>query len=264
MTLAIDHAGATRRERRSQVAQGVKWQSRSFRLFLAGLFALLASAWGGIVAFVGPTFGFSADGTGSWYWSSSHALLALVPGAVGVVVGLALMGYSMSRSRTFLGLGAIGLLAVLAGGWFAIGPLAWPVLYGTKAYFVGASPLRELAYVVGYALGPGLILAVVGGVAWGSETASGGTSVERADEYAAPTNVGAVRPMAVPERAPVADDVAPTTVAPETAREAQPIDQPAPADGSEGAAVMENEGGPAPRTAVRPEDRGLGGATMPE
>ena len=288
MTIAIDHAGTATRERRSHTAQGVKWQSRSFRLFLAGLLALLVSAWGGIVAFVGPTFGFSADGTGSWYWSLSHALLALVPGAVGVVVGLALMGYSLSRSRTFLGLGLIGLLAVLSGAWFAIGPLAWPVLYGTKAYFVTASPLRELAYIVGYALGPGLILAVVGGIAWGSETAGAGNyRVESAEEYAAPAETGAARPVAaVPAAAPAAaapasapaaapaaaPEAAPTstTATPVEPREVPQAEAPTghrvdevPAEGSAEAAARPGETAPVREEGTEPEDRGFGGATMP-
>jgi hypothetical protein len=267
MTLAIDHAGATPRERRSRAAEGVKWQSRSFRLFLAGLVALLVSAWGGIVAFVGPTFGFSADGTQSWYWSLSHALLALVPGAVGVVVGLALMGYSRSRSRTYLGLGAIGLLAVLAGGWFAIGPLAWPVLYGSRAYFVGASPLRELTYVVGYALGPGLILAVIGGVAWGSETATASGSVDGTGEYAPPSNVGAVRPVpvpSVPEAFPVAPEQSAPTEASGAVREVAPVPQAAPDQAPGGTAVMEDEGGPARDTTDSPGGSAPDGGTMPE
>ncbi len=211
MTLAIDHTGTTARERRrSHATREVKWHSWSFRLFLAGMVALIVSAWGGIVPFVGPTFGFSADGTGSWYWDLSHALLALIPGAVGCLVGITLMGYSAARSRTSVGLGLIGVLAVASGAWFAIGPLAWPVLYGTKAYFLNASPLRELAYVVGYALGPGLILAVVGGIAWGSETVAPGYAAETSQEVA-PAGVSTVRPAPVPEAAPAAATATPAT-----------------------------------------------------
>jgi hypothetical protein len=253
MTLAIDHTGTPTRERRSRAAREVRWQSRSFRLFVAGFVALLAAAWGGIVPFVGPTFGFSADGTGAWYWALSHALVALIPGAVGCLVGLSLMGYSMSRSRTFLGLGLIGLLAVASGAWFVIGPFAWPVLYGTKAYFVAANPLRELAYLVGYALGPGLILAIVGGIAWGSETASAsGYGAEAAD--GAPAGIGAVSPVtAGPPAAVAARDAAPIAVpeaAPAATREAnRMIDEGASGEGLDDRAA--------------PESEGSGGGTMP-
>ncbi|MGH9304537.1 MAG: hypothetical protein ACRDZ5_09020, partial [Acidimicrobiales bacterium] len=54
----------------------------------------------------------------------------------------------------------------LCGAWFVIGPLAWPVLEGAHV-FVGASPLVELTYWIGYSLGPGLLLAMLGGLSMG-------------------------------------------------------------------------------------------------
>lgn len=264
MTLAIDHAGTTTRERRRRAAGEVKWQTRSFRLFVAGFMALLAGAWGGIVPFVGPTFGFSADGSGSWYWDLSHTLLALIPGAVGCLVGFSLMGYSISRSRSFLGLGLIGLLAAASGAWFVIGPFAWPVLYSTKAYFVTATPLRELAYLVGYALGPGLILAIVGGVAWGSETARAVAAyeVEAAHEIA-PARVGATAPVAAdaPESVAVRepllsrDPIAVPEAAPGAASARHGMDQRNRID-----EVPPAESGEDP---AAPPNEDSGGATMP-
>jgi hypothetical protein len=269
MTLAIGHPGTTTRERRSDSAREVQWQSRSFRLFAAGLVALLASASGGIVAFVGPTFGFSGDGTGSWYWDLSHALLALVPGAVGCLVGATMMGYAMSRSRTLLGLGLVGLLAVASGAWFAIGPLAWPVLYSSKAYFVTASPLRELAHVVGYSLGPGLILAVAGGIAWGSETAGrvagdGTVAAEGSALAAGAPAAVSPGPVAVPEapvaagETPVVREASPTEnrVVDEAAAGERP-DRAAARNDDTAAPVGDDEG-------ARPGYDGNGGATMPE
>ncbi|MGA8724699.1 MAG: hypothetical protein WB565_06630 [Acidimicrobiales bacterium] len=270
MTLAIDHTGTTARERRrSHATREVKWHSWSFRLFLAGVVALIVSAWGGIVPFVGPTFGFSADGTGSWYWDLSHALLALIPGAVGCLVGITLMGYSAARSRTSVGLGLIGVLAVASGAWFAIGPLAWPVLYGTKAYFLNASPLRELAYVVGYALGPGLILAVVGGIAWGSETVAPGYAADTSQEVA-PAGVSTVRPAPVPEAAPAAATgtpaTPPTSERPVEQQTAGPVDEQktGPVESPDGAAPLQNEGGAARDETTPPEYEGHDGDTMPE
>ncbi len=270
MTLAIDQPGTTARERRrSHAAREVRWHSWSFRLFLAGFVALIVSVWGGIVPFVGPTFGFTADGTGSWYWDLSHALLALIPGAAGCLVGITLMGYSAARRRTFVGLGFIGLLAVASGAWFAIGPLAWPVLYGTKAYFLNASPLRELAYVVGYALGPGLILAVVGGIAWGSETVAPGYGAEGSEEVD-PAGVSAVRPVPVPEAAPAAATVTPTappaTERPVEQQTAGPVDEreTGPVESPDGAPPLQNEGGAAHDETTPPEYEGHDGGTMPE
>jgi hypothetical protein len=126
----------------------------------AGLLTLLVGAWGGIVPFVGPLFGFSADGSRSWTWSLPHALLSLTPGAVAVTAGVLVMAAGGTLYRPG-GLKLGGLMAALCGAWFVIGPVAWPVLEHSRV-FVGASPMRELAYWIGYSLGPGTLLAALG------------------------------------------------------------------------------------------------------
>ncbi len=126
----------------------------SFGTEMAGLLIALLGAWSGIVPFVGPTFGFSADGSGSWYWNLSHALLFLAPGAAALVGGiLIVLGRRGAQA-------AGGLLAAVAGAWLVVGALVWPIFYGT--FFVGASPIREFAYWIGYSLGPGGLLIGLG------------------------------------------------------------------------------------------------------
>jgi hypothetical protein len=51
---------------------------------------------------------------------------------------------------------------MVCGAWFAVGPLAWPVLSNGGSYFVASSHLRVLAYEVGYSIGTGLVLVVCG------------------------------------------------------------------------------------------------------
>lgn len=136
-------------------------------LGLFGIFMVAVSAWGGIVPYVGPLFGYSADGSAAWHWNLAHALLALAPGGAGVVAGLAMIA-AAGRVRFGLGratLAAAGLLAGLSGAWFLLGPPAWPVLEST--YLLPASPLRFLEHVVGYSLGPGIVLGAVGSYALG-------------------------------------------------------------------------------------------------
>jgi hypothetical protein len=133
-----------------------------------GVFTLLLGAWAGIVPFVGPLFGYDATGTRSWVWSYPHALLWLVPGAVAVLTGILLASQApgisagIARSAPWL----IGALTVICGAWLVIGPLAWPVLRG-RTPFLHAAPLRELSYWIGYSLGPGVLLCVLGGCAMG-------------------------------------------------------------------------------------------------
>jgi hypothetical protein len=150
-----------------QPESGYGRRTRGGRIHLAtiGLIAALASAWGGIVPFVGPTFGYSADGSSSWEWNLPHAMLALLPGAVGVCLGLFVMARSRSvdvgRGRFTLSMA--GMIMILCGAWFALGPWVWPVLSSSSHYFVPASGLRLLEYVLGYSVGTGVIIAACGG-----------------------------------------------------------------------------------------------------
>jgi hypothetical protein len=133
---------------------------------MAGLLIVLLGAWGGIVPYVGPLFGFSGDGSGAWRWTFSHALLNLAPGAVALAFGLLIMVACRSLAgRPVLALA--GLVVAVCGAWFIIGPLAWPVMRSGAAYFVGARPLRELAFWIGYSLGPGSLLIGLGAFAIG-------------------------------------------------------------------------------------------------
>jgi hypothetical protein len=133
---------------------------------MAGLLILLLGAWGGIVPYVGPAFGFSGDGTASWTWNLAHSLLFLVPGAVAVVAGALIMFVGAVRPSGRALLAMAGLVAAICGAWFIVGPLAWRAMYGSN-FFVGASGLRELAYWVGYALGPGGLLVALGAFVFG-------------------------------------------------------------------------------------------------
>ena len=130
----------------------------------AGVVAVLVSAWGGIVPFVGPLFDYSGDGSGAWHWNLAHAVLALAPGIVGFLLGLFVIaesrGIVVGRGR--LSLAMAGTLLMICGAWFAVGPLAWPVISNGSGYFMASTHLRVLAYEVGYSIGTGLILVVCG------------------------------------------------------------------------------------------------------
>ena len=145
-----------------------KVRSTSISLGMVGFIALIASAWGGIVPFVGPTFGFSADGAASWHWDLSHVVLALIPGALGCIAALTFLApVNATVTRRRLSLSTAGVIGIASGAWFVVGPLAWPVLVNTHSYFIVATPLRALEYQIGYALGPGLILVICSAFAMG-------------------------------------------------------------------------------------------------
>jgi hypothetical protein len=131
---------------------------------VAGVVAVLVSAWGGIVPYIGPLFSYSADGSGAWHWNLAHTVLALLPGAAGVLLGLFVIaesrGITVRNGR--MSLATAGTLLMVCGAWFAVGPLAWPVISSGSTYFVAGTHLRILAYEVGYSIGTGIVLVVCG------------------------------------------------------------------------------------------------------
>lgn len=136
---------------------------------MAGALACAFGAWGGIVPFVGPIFGFSADGTASWTWNLTHAVLFVAPGAAAFVGGLLIVAGSRAVLGRHVGLALAGALVAVAGAWFIVGPIAWPVLKSATV-FSPSSALRSLEYWIGYSLGPGGILIALGSFAFARPT----------------------------------------------------------------------------------------------
>ena len=68
----------------------------------AGFVTILISAWGALIPFVEPLFGYHVTGTPSWLWNAAHTLLAVVPGAVGVVMGFVVLWFCGRRARSKL------------------------------------------------------------------------------------------------------------------------------------------------------------------
>ncbi len=136
-------------------------------LGVVGVLTLLFGIWASVVPFVGPSFGFSADGTTSWYWDLAHAILWVLPGVFAVAVGLFMVGLlpRAFAGRARFGSAVTGLVLAACGAWLVLGPLAWPVMERSAGVFVPASPIREFTYQVGYSSGPGLVLAMLGAFA---------------------------------------------------------------------------------------------------
>ena len=148
----------------------------------AAVLIFVTGMWGGLAPFLGPIFGFSADGSPSWTWNLSHVLLWVVPGAgavLGAVGSMGLMG-RFTRGKGRVGAAGAGAVVTLSGAWFVIGPLSWPVLERSAGVFVPASPLRELSYQVGYSLGPGILLVLLGGMLLGWALRGGRVPARRA------------------------------------------------------------------------------------
>ena len=211
--------GRARRRRartsRAEVVQGEEAQVHGGRtgIVTVGVLTILISAWGALIPFVEPIFGFHATGTPSLHWNAAHTLLAVVPGVIGVAMGFVVLwaASEVAVGRVRITLVWAGLITILSGAWFIIGPRAWPVITTHGVYFAPASPLRGLLYQVGYALGTGVILVVCGGyvMGWASRQMSDSAAVS-SDVASAPMVVYPERvvPRTAAERARASEDPA--------------------------------------------------------
>jgi hypothetical protein len=80
---------------------------------IGGLLMLLG-AWGAVIPFVGPYFGYAFTPDKHWAYTSGRLWLSIVPGAAAFLGGLLVLAFDRIAA---LG----GLLAALGGAWFVLG-----------------------------------------------------------------------------------------------------------------------------------------------
>jgi hypothetical protein len=114
---------------------------RSFTTRFAGLLILALGIWGGIIAFVGPYFGFTLGPDHTWTWTTSRLWLDVLPSIAAVLGGLALLGFTR---RAVVRFGAA--LALLGGAWFAVGPSLSEIWHagGAQGIAHGSTAVRGL------------------------------------------------------------------------------------------------------------------------
>ena len=187
-------------------------------LALIGLLTVLDGAWGAAVPFIGPLFGYRSHGQGAWQWSSLHGVLYLAPGAVAVLFGLIIL--ARARSVTRGPVGFAGLVVAACGAWFVVGPALWPT-FGTGPVFTPASTAMDnFVHQVGYNLGVGVILAMLGGMALKALARDRVVPLEGGEVYAdrAPVEPARREPYAPVEPARRGPDVDRRPVEPERGR----------------------------------------------
>jgi hypothetical protein len=94
----------------------------------SGLLLMLLGAWGALIPFVGPYFGYAFTPDKAWTYTSGRFWLSILPGAAAVLGGLLVLSSGRAAS-----VGAF--LAALGGAWFVIGQ---PVI----AYVVTSGSIR--------------------------------------------------------------------------------------------------------------------------
>lgn len=133
---------------------------------LTGITALVVGAWGALAGYIGPYFSFRPVANQVWVENWQNGLLHLLPGAVAAAAGLMLLAMGPARRSVRGGAFLLpGLLLVAAGAWFVIGPVAWPTFHSGPAYNPVLNANQTLLRVACSSYAPGLVLAVLGGMA---------------------------------------------------------------------------------------------------
>ncbi len=163
------------------------------RVRAVGIAVVLVGAWGALIPFVGPLFGYRMGNVTAWTWSESHATLHLVPGVVALVGGVLMLGAARGRAR----LGAV--LALLGGAWFILGPTfhpAWAsgdgMASGGGMMMMGGGVWNGIASALGYHYGTGVVIGALGAYALG--VLANVTPVAARGVTAVPSSAGAAEP----------------------------------------------------------------------
>jgi len=131
----------------------------------SGLLIVLLGVWGGLIPFIGPSFGYSFTPDVSWHWTTGRLLLEVLPAVATVLGGLAMMG---SASRISGSAGA--WLAAAGGAWFVIGQ--WVSMLWNDGVMQAGQPtattdLGHVAEWVGFFLGLGVVIVFLAAMALG-------------------------------------------------------------------------------------------------
>ncbi len=155
---------------------------------VSGYLLILLGAWGALVPFLGPYFGYYYGRDKTWFYSSDRLWLSVLPGAAALLGGLIVLATRRA--------GAPGaLLAVLGGVWFVIGaavlavakPGTGPGAPGTASGAMFGPATMHLLENIGFFSGLGVAIVFFGTLALGRSGVTriepGGVETEPVDEF---------------------------------------------------------------------------------
>jgi hypothetical protein len=132
---------------------------------LTGVLLVLLGAWGGVIPFAGPYFGYAYTPGTAWTYTAGRLWLEILPGAAAVLGGLILL---VAVVRPVAMAGAV--LSALAGAWFTIGTLAsrlWAAGPAGSAGVPAGGPVMRILEQIGFFTGLGVVIVFVAGIAVG-------------------------------------------------------------------------------------------------
>jgi hypothetical protein len=141
---------------------------------VSGCLLILLGAWGALVPFIGPYFGYFYGPDKTWLYNSDRLWLSVLPGAAAFLGGLIVLALRRASAP-----GA--LLAALGGAWFVIGaavlavakPGASPGSPGTASGALFGPATMHLLENIGFFSGLGVAIVFLGALALGHGGATG-------------------------------------------------------------------------------------------
>jgi hypothetical protein len=145
-------------------------QQPAARLRASGALLVLLGAWGGLIPFVGPYFGYAYTPDKAWAYTSGRLVLSVLPGALVFLSGLMVLA---SDRAAAIG----GFFAAVGGAWFVVGAEVLAVAVRSGSYSPGSpvittgqtlSPatMRLLEHI-GFYSGLGVVIVFLGALALG-------------------------------------------------------------------------------------------------
>jgi hypothetical protein len=141
------------------------WRVPRTRGATSGFLVLLLGAWGALVPFIGPHFGYAYTPNATWVMTSGRLWLELIPGVVAALGGLIMIA---SASRA-VGLWA-GWLSAVAGAWFVVGPTIsrfWNGGQPATGTPVGTTTVQRVVEEIGFFSGLGVVILFLAATALG-------------------------------------------------------------------------------------------------
>jgi hypothetical protein len=139
---------------------------------ISGFLLILLGAWGAIIPFVGPYFGYAYTPDTAWTYTTGRLWLSILPGAAAFLGGIIVL-LAASRPAAMAG----GVVALLGGAWLVVGApiLAVAVAAGPKgpgapvaspgAAF--SAPVMRLLEGLGFYYGLGVVIVIFAAFALG-------------------------------------------------------------------------------------------------
>jgi len=139
---------------------------------ISGIMLILLGAWGAVIPFVGPYFGYAYTPDTTWTYTTGRLWLSILPGIAALLGGIIVL---LAASRPAAMSGAV--VALLGGVWFVVGVPILAVAVGTGTNGPGvpvaspgaafSAPVMRLLEGLGFYYGLGVLIVFFAALALG-------------------------------------------------------------------------------------------------